>query len=40
MAREIEGALEQSARKGVEIKKISVVGYSLGGYAPWEVDTQ
>ncbi|KAI5854026.1 putative serine esterase-domain-containing protein [Tricharina praecox] len=31
VAKEIEDLLEQSASEGVEIRKISVVGYSLGG---------
>ncbi|KAF8545522.1 putative serine esterase-domain-containing protein [Trichophaea hybrida] len=31
VAWEIENALEESAKDGVDIKKISIVGYSLGG---------
>lgn len=31
MTREIEDAIEEYARNGVEIRKISIVGYSLGG---------
>ncbi|KAI5793167.1 putative serine esterase-domain-containing protein [Geopyxis carbonaria] len=31
VAREIEEALEEYGREGVEIKKISIIGYSLGG---------
>jgi hypothetical protein len=30
VAWEFENALEESARDGVDIKKISIVGYSLG----------
>lgn len=30
MTREIEDAIEEYARNGVEIRKISIVGYSLG----------
>lgn len=33
MTREIEDAIEEYARNGVEIRKISIVGYSLGGSA-------
>lgn len=31
VTREIEDAIEEYARNGVEIRKISIVGYSLGG---------
>lgn len=31
VAREIEDAIEEYARDGVQIKKLSIVGYSLGG---------
>jgi hypothetical protein len=31
VAREIEDAIEEFARNGVVIRKISIVGYSLGG---------
>jgi dienelactone hydrolase len=30
VTREIEDALEEYARNGIEIRKMSVVGYSLG----------
>jgi hypothetical protein len=32
VAKEIENALEDYARDGAEIRKISIVGYSLGGF--------
>jgi dienelactone hydrolase len=31
VANEIEESIEELARSGTEIKKISVIGYSLGG---------
>lgn len=31
VAREIEDVLEEYARNGIEIRKLSLVGYSLGG---------
>ncbi len=34
VAREIEDAIEDYARRGIEIKKLSVVGYSLGKHIP------